>query len=92
LALLEALQSPEFYIGVIGSRRNSQLRRERLIEHFGETETSLKRLHAPIGIYIGSKTPAEIAISVMDEIVAAKNGICLPREHEIAQATVMAIT
>jgi xanthine dehydrogenase accessory factor len=41
LALLEALHSPAFYIGAIGSRRNSQLRRERLIEHFGETQTSL---------------------------------------------------
>ncbi len=72
LALLEALHSPAFYIGAIGSRRNSQLRRERLIEHFGESETSLQRLHGPIGIYIGSKTPAEIAVSVMAEILAAK--------------------
>lgn len=86
LALLEALHSPAFYIGAIGSRRNSQLRRERLIEHFGETRTSLERLHGPIGIYIGSKTPAEIAVSVMAEILAAKNGASLPKAFSIASA------
>lgn len=86
LALLEALHSPAFYIGAIGSRRNSQLRRERLIEHFGETEASLQRLHGPIGIYIGSKTPAEIAVSVMAEILAAKNSVSLPRAADIATA------
>ncbi|MFY1667281.1 XdhC family protein [Pseudomonas sp. Pseu.R1] len=86
LALLEALQSPAFYIGAIGSRRNSQLRRERLIEHFGETDRSLERLHGPMGIYIGSKTPAEIAVSVMAEILAAKNGITLPGAANVAEA------
>ncbi|WP_341957916.1 XdhC family protein [Pseudomonas sp. RC10] len=86
LALLEALQSPAFYIGAIGSRRNSQQRRERLIEHFGETEASLQRLRGPIGIYIGSKTPAEIAVSVMAEILAAKNGVVLPRDVSVTEA------
>ena len=86
LALLEALHSPAFYVGAIGSRRNSQLRRERLIEHFGETEASLKRLHGPIGIYIGSKTPAEIAVSVMAEILAAKNGVALPGDVSVSRA------
>lgn len=86
LALLEALHGPAFYIGAIGSRRNSQLRRERLIEHFGETPASLERLHGPIGIYIGSKTPAEIAVSVMAEILAAKNGASLPGAFSVAQA------
>ena len=86
LALLEALHSPAFYIGAIGSRRNSQLRRERLIEHFGESEASLRRLHGPIGIYIGSKTPAEIAVSVMAEILAAKNNVSLPGAVNVTQA------
>jgi xanthine dehydrogenase accessory factor len=86
LALLEALHSPAFYIGAIGSRRNSQLRRERLIEHFGETEASLQRLHGPIGIYIGSKTPAEIAVSVMAEILAAKNDVSLPGAVNVTKA------
>jgi xanthine dehydrogenase accessory factor len=89
LALLEALRGAAFYIGAIGSRRNSQLRRERLIEHFGETETSLERLHGPIGIYIGSKTPAEIAVSVMAEILAVKNGIVLPRDASVAEAKLL---
>ncbi|MGE1115935.1 XdhC family protein, partial [Priestia megaterium] len=73
-------------IGAIGSRRNSQQRRERLIEHFGETEASLKRLHGPIGIYIGSKTPAEIAVSVMAEILACKNNVELPGELSVTEA------
>jgi len=87
LALLEALHSPAFYIGAIGSRRNSQLRRERLIEHFGESEASLQRLHGPIGIYIGSKTPAEIAVSVMAEILATKNDVSVTRAKEAEQLT-----
>lgn len=86
LALLEALHSPAFYIGAIGSRRNSAARRERMREHFGESAQSLARLHGPVGLYIGSKTPPEIAVSVMAEILAAKNGVALPKGMEIAQA------
>ncbi|TFZ01310.1 XdhC family protein [Ramlibacter rhizophilus] len=86
LALLEALESEAFYVGAIGSRRNNQARRERLIEHFGQTEASLARLRGPIGIYIGSKTPPEIAVSVMAEILAVKNGVPLPREMSVAAA------
>jgi xanthine dehydrogenase accessory factor len=84
LALLEALRSPAFYVGAIGSRRNNNARRDRLMAHFGETADSLKRLRGPIGIYIGSKTPSEIAVSVMAEILAVKNGISLPREMSVA--------
>ncbi|WP_225785003.1 XdhC family protein [Xenophilus sp. Marseille-Q4582] len=86
LALLEALDSPAFYVGAIGSRRNAQARRERMIEHFGQSEASLARLRGPIGIYIGSKTPPEIAVSVMAEILAVKNAVTLPREIEVAAA------
>lgn len=75
LALIDALQSDAFYVGAIGSRRNSALRRERLHEHFALSQTDLDRLHGPAGLYIGSKTPAEIALSIMAELVAAKNGI-----------------
>lgn len=75
LALLEALHSQAFYIGAIGSRRSSNNRRERMMTHFAETEASLQRLHSPVGIYIGSKTPAEIAVSIMAEIIAFKNGV-----------------
>ena len=83
LALLEALHSPAFYVGAIGSRRNTESRRQRLMEHFDETEASLAHLHAPVGIYIGSKTPAEIAVSVMAEILAVKNGVHLPVEWSV---------
>jgi xanthine dehydrogenase accessory factor len=86
LALLEALDTPAFYVGAIGSRRNAQARRERMIEHFEQTEASLARLRGPIGIYIGSKTPSEIAVSLMAEILAVKNGVRLPREMEVAMA------
>lgn len=74
LALLEALHSLAFYVGAIGSRRNTGIRRQRFMEHFGETTTSLERLHAPVG----SRTPAEIAVSIMAEILAVKNGVVSP--------------
>ncbi len=86
LALLEALKTEAFYVGAIGSRRNNEARRERMIEHFGETEDSLARLRGPIGIYIGSKTPPEIAVSVMAEILAVKNAVALPRDADVSQA------
>jgi xanthine dehydrogenase accessory factor len=77
MALLEALDSAAFYVGAIGSRRNNQARRDRLQEHFGHTQATLSRLRGPIGLWIGSKTPAEIAVSVMAEILAMKNGVGL---------------
>jgi xanthine dehydrogenase accessory factor len=86
LALLEALKTDAFYVGAIGSRRNSESRRERMIEHFDQTEASLAGLRGPIGIYIGSKTPPEIAVSVMAEILAVKNGVTLPRDLNVSQA------
>lgn len=86
LALLEALNTEAFYVGGIGSRRNNEARRARMIVHFDQTEASLARLRGPIGIYIGSKTPPEIAVSVMAEILAVKNGVTLPRDMEVAQA------
>ena len=86
LALLEALKSEAFYVGAIGSRRNNEARKERMIEHFEQTEASLAPLRGPIGIYIGSKTPPEIAVSVMAEILAVKNGVALPRDMDVAHA------
>lgn len=85
LALLEALDSGAFYIGAIGSRRNTQTRRARLKEHFGFSDAALSRLRGPAGLYIGSKTPAEIALSIMAEIVAAKNGIALGESVQVAK-------
>jgi xanthine dehydrogenase accessory factor len=77
LALMEALKTPAFYVGALGSRRNNQARRERLKE-FDLNETELARLHGPVGIYIGSRTPPEIAVSILAEVTAAKNGVSLP--------------
>ncbi|QOY93661.1 XdhC family protein [Massilia sp. UMI-21] len=74
LALMEALKSDAFYVGAIGSRLNNDKRRERL-KLFDLDDAQLARLHGPIGIYIGSKTPSEIAISIMAEMTAVKNGV-----------------
>ncbi|MQA20915.1 XdhC family protein [Rugamonas rivuli] len=74
LALMEALKSDAFYVGAIGSRLNNSKRRERLLQ-FDLTPEQLARLHGPIGLYIGSKTPSEIAISILAEMTAIKNGV-----------------
>jgi xanthine dehydrogenase accessory factor len=84
LALIDALQSDAFYVGAIGSRRNTAQRRERLREHFDLSETALQALHGPAGLYIGSKTPAEIALSIMAEVVAAKNGVQSSASAQVA--------
>ena len=81
LVLLEALKSPAFYIGALGSRGNTATRRERL-KLFDLTEAEIDRLHGPIGLDIGSKTPAEIAVSIVAEIVAVKNGVLLKQKKE----------
>ncbi len=86
LALMEALNTDAFYVGAIGSRRNNETRHLRMVEHFSVSEAALARLRGPIGIYIGSKTPPEIAVSVMAEVLAVKNGVLLPRDMEVAQA------
>ena len=67
-ALLGALQSDAFYIGALGSRRTQQQRRERLLEQ-GCTPQQLAQIHGPIGLDIGAKTPEEIALAVMSEVV-----------------------
>ncbi|XUW88580.1 XdhC family protein [Burkholderia sp. M6-3] len=85
LALMEALKTPAFYVGALGSRRNNQARRERLKE-FDLSDTELARLHGPVGIYIGSRTPPEIAVSILAEVTAAKNGVSLPRLLQVEGA------
>jgi xanthine dehydrogenase accessory factor len=76
MALLEALKSPAFYVGALGSRGNTEKRKERLAM-FDLSELEINRLHGPVGLYIGSKTPSEIAVSIIAEIVAVKNGVAL---------------
>ncbi len=81
LVLLEALKSPAFYIGALGSRGNTAKRRERLAM-FDLSPTEIDRLHGPIGLDIGAKTPAEIAVAIVAEIVAVKNGVGLTQKKE----------
>jgi xanthine dehydrogenase accessory factor len=85
LALMEALKSPAFYVGALGSRANNAKRRVRLQE-VDVTEAEIARLHGPIGLYIGSRTPPEIAISILAEITAVKNGVALPEMVRVAGA------
>ena len=72
LALMEALSSPAFYVGALGSKVNNDERRKRLLE-FDLTAQQITRLRGPAGLDIGSHTPAEIAVSIAAEIIAAKN-------------------
>ncbi|HEY9279746.1 MAG TPA: XdhC family protein [Eoetvoesiella sp.] len=86
LALLEALHTDAFYVGAIGSRRNNEARRARMIEFLEQTPETVARLRGPIGVYIASKTPPEIAVSVMAEIIAIKNGVSLPSSVDVTHA------
>ena len=85
MALMEALKSKAFYVGALGSRANNAKRRERLLD-LELTEAEIARLHGPIGIFIGSRTPPEIAVSILAEVTAVKNGIVLPDLATIAVA------
>lgn len=69
-----ALQSNAFYIGALGSRNTQAARKERLLEN-GILELQYARLHGPIGLNIGSKTPDEIALSIISEIIKIKNNV-----------------
>ena len=73
IGLMVAFDSPAFYIGAMGSKLTSHKRRERLMRSAGITEQQLTGLHAPIGLAIGSKTPAEIAIAILAQITAEKH-------------------
>jgi len=71
-ALMVALSSPAFYVGALGSQKTQARRRQRLLEA-GLSETQLDRLHGPIGLDIQARTPEEIALSIMAEVVAARD-------------------
>jgi len=91
LALLEALKSPAFYIGAIGSKKNNDARRERLAD-FDLSQGEIDRLRGPVGLKIGSKTPPEIAIAILAEMTAVKNGATIPETIEKPKATVAGCT
>jgi len=88
LALIEALQSPAFYVGAIGSHANQRKRRERLAEHFGVSEAQLDRLHGPVGLKNGARTPPELAVSILAELTAAKHGYRIPTPVALTAAGV----
>lgn len=75
MVLLEALKSPAFYVGALGSRINNERRRERLLQYFDLSAAEVGRLHGPVGLPIGSRTPPEIAVSILAEMTAVKNGV-----------------
>jgi xanthine dehydrogenase accessory factor len=88
MALMEALKSRAFYVGALGSRANNARRRERLRE-VDVTAEEIARLRGPVGMYIGSRTPPEIAISILAEITAVKNGVPLPEAARVSGAKEM---
>lgn len=73
LALIEALKSPAFYVGALGSKASNDRRRQRLSQYFDLTDAEVLRLHGPVGLPIGSRTPPEIALSILAEMTAVKN-------------------
>ncbi len=76
LALMEALRTPAFYVGALGSRRNNAARRERLL-HFEVSREDARRLRGPVGLRLGGLTPPEIAISIVAEMTALRRGVDL---------------
>ena len=87
MALLEALKSPAFYVGAIGSRKNNDARRKRLAE-FDLSQEEIARLHGPVGLKLGAKTPPEIAIAILAEMTAIRNGAKAPELVEPEKPTV----
>lgn len=86
MALMNALDADLFYVGALGSQRNNEKRRERLAT-LGVSAANLGRLHGPIGLPIGSKTPPEIAVAILAEVTAARHGIQLQRDTSQSAVT-----
>jgi xanthine dehydrogenase accessory factor len=76
LALIEALRSEALYVGALGSRSNQEKRKARLRE-FGLTDAQIARLKGPVGLPIGSRSPPELAIAILADVIAVRNGIHL---------------
>jgi xanthine dehydrogenase accessory factor len=81
LGLSAALESQAFYIGALGSKRSAQARRTRLTS-LGYSAEQIGRIHGPAGLHIGSKRPAEIAVSILAQITAIRNGITAPVQQQ----------
>ncbi len=79
MALLEALKTPAFYVGALGSRVNNNKRRERL-KLFDLSAEQIARLHGPVGLSIGSRTPPEIAVAILAHLISVRNQTTLNKE------------
>ena len=84
MALIEALRSPAFYVGALGSQRNNARRRERLAL-LDLAADHIARLRGPVGVPIGSHTPPEIAVAILADLIAVRNGIELIAARQAAQ-------
>jgi xanthine dehydrogenase accessory factor len=84
MALMEALRSPAFYVGALGSQRNNARRRERLAL-LDLAADDIARLRGPVGVPIGSHTPPEIAVAILADLIAVRNGIELIAVRQAAQ-------
>jgi xanthine dehydrogenase accessory factor len=82
MGLMEALRTDAFFVGALGSTRTSAKRRERL-QQLDLTEAEISRLHGPVGLSIGSKTPAEIAISILAQLTSLKS-LAAAKEQPLA--------
>lgn len=80
MALMEALKSPAFYVGALGSRKNTEKRKERLLE-FDVSKEQVEKLYGPVGLDIGALTPPEIAVSILAEVIAVKYGVSFPKKY-----------
>lgn len=87
LALLAALNSPAFYVGALGSRANAARRRARLAQ-MGLAAPALARLHAPVGLPLGGRTPAEIAVAILAALTAHRHGVVLHAAGQIESGPV----
>jgi xanthine dehydrogenase accessory factor len=76
MALMQALESPAFYVGALGSQQNQEKRRERLLA-LGLSAWQVDPLHGPVGLNLGGKTPAEIALAILAEVTALRHGVTI---------------
>ena len=85
LALMEALASPAFYVGALGARANQAKRRERLLA-LDLSPAQVDRLHGPVGLPLGSRTPPEIALAILAEVTALRHGVSfVPLQENVAE-------
>ncbi|MGE4334705.1 MAG: XdhC family protein [Pigmentiphaga sp.] len=84
MALLEALTSDAFYVGAIGSHRNNETRKARMMQYFDLSEAQVGRLRGPVGLSIGALTPPEIAVSILAEMIAARRGAAIQQRRPAA--------